>query len=49
MPSTRRHFLKSSALLTAAGWLSSAKLACAEGESLGGDRPLMKPVHDMVV
>ena len=46
---TRRDFLKASALLAAAGSLPILRLDAAEGESIGGDRPLIKPVHDMVV
>ena len=46
---TRRDFLKASALLTAAGSLPTSVLATAGGESIGGDRPLLKPVHDMIV
>jgi len=46
---SRREFLRSSALLTAAGALPKPGFAAVNGESLGGNRPLMKPVHDMIV
>ena len=47
---TRRRFLKSSALLAAgAGTFAVSQSALAKGESIGGDRPLMKPIHDMIV
>ncbi len=49
MSLSRREFLKSSSLLTTFGSLPMSGLAAAQGESVGGDRPLMKPVHDMIV
>ncbi|MHC4399903.1 MAG: exo-alpha-sialidase [Planctomycetota bacterium] len=49
MSFSRREFLRSSAVLAAAGSLPTPALAFAGGESIGGDRPLMTPVHDAVV
>jgi sialidase-1 len=46
---SRRHFLKSSAAFTAVGSFAMPVLARAVGESIGGDRPLLAPVHDIVV
>ena len=45
---SRRQFLTSSAVLTAAGSYAMPGLILAKGESIGGDRPLMQPVHDMI-
>ncbi len=42
---TRRKFLKYSSALA----LSCPSLGYAAGESIGGDRPLLKPVHDAIV
>jgi sialidase-1 len=44
----RRTFLKGTAL-TVAGLGRSVSIAAESLESIGGDRPLMKPVHDMIV
>ncbi len=49
MPVSRRTFLKSSLLLTAAGGLPMSGLARAKAESIGGDRRLLEPVHDKIV
>ena len=49
MPFSRREFLKSSALLTGAGAVPMSALAAAREDSIGGDRPLMKPVHDRII
>ena len=46
---SRRHFLKSSTLLSVAGSLPLSGQAFSKGESIGGERPLMTPIHDMVV
>ena len=45
---SRRQFLTSSAVLTAAGSYAMPGLVLAKGESIGGDRPLMQPVHDTI-
>jgi len=45
----RRTFLNSSISFTLAGLLPKIPSAFAKGESIGKNRPLMKPVHDQIV
>jgi hypothetical protein len=49
MPFTRRDFLKASASIAGCAAFPMPGLATAKGESIGGDSPFMKPVHDLVV
>lgn len=44
----RRSFLKSSLALSLSG-MFPASFLLAKGESIGGKRPLLKPVHDQIV